>query len=136
MLDVAFRYLSVYVVAFGRWTHRWVDLMFLTSVVVCESVMLFHVHPGYLQIGETVKVSGWQMLVVDVLFHLTPFLWVVWKYRDYYRQNTWGAGVAWAVLLILAYVMWGRAEATYGMDVRVGLLGILMGGLLYGALTV
>ncbi len=137
-LLMPFKYLTMYVcvlVLFSKWTHKWIDLMFLTSMVISGAFVLFHVHPGYLKICEKMNIDGWLLNVVDVLFHLFPFLWVVFRYRRYYIEHAWGRGTAWAFLMVILYVMFGQPYTTYDADVRVGVIAMLVGGILYACLV-
>jgi hypothetical protein len=137
---ILFRYLSVYVVAlvaFAHVTHRWVNLLFLTTFVLVCVTYIAHVRPGYLKIGSRgKKLDGAALVAVDLLFHWVPWAWVLWRYGKYYRKNAWGLETTVAVLVILFYIMTVDVSATYDVDVREGVLVAALGMAAYGLVIV
>lgn len=122
----SFQYLTIWtivLVVFHRWTHNCINLLFLTSVVFVFAMYISYIQPGYFKYnpigdGETYKITGMAKLALDMLGHVVPLLFVVWRYWHYYNQR----GMAYsmvtsnAFLIVLIYLMAFDAKYMYDAD--------------------
>lgn len=98
-----------------KWTHKYVDVLLTSLVVVCMSFFFVHVHPRQMQVENTntnIVIKGWNLVLADMLFHIIPLLLVL----TMWKPPTTAIPIATAVCLMLAYVVANDVEKRYNMN--------------------
>lgn len=126
---------SVVLVLFSKYTHRYINLLLMTCIVVAIAFFLFYIHPRSLDVGRVRISSAWQLLVIDAVFHWMPFLYVVAKFSPYYRTCAWGMETCVTVLVVLAYAVVAKPLVVYNADPRMIVAGGLVGCGMYAVIV-
>lgn len=77
-------------VCFSSHTHMYVDLLLTSSFVLLCGSYLTYVYPRRVKFmfnGETFTIVGWKLNLIDLLFHVLPFMYIVWRYGEYYIKS-------------------------------------------------
>lgn len=143
LLLSSFKYLSVYVcilVLLAPFAYRHVDLLFLTTLVVASAFALFYVNPRHLTIGSASstqrRIHGIPLLAIDLAFHWLPFVYVLSRYRTYYRANPWSRGTTNAIVIVLLYIALAPDPfVTYGADPHLTAAAAILAIAAYAALV-
>ena len=111
----------IFLVVFHTWTHEYVDLFFLTLIVLALSTYILYVANGhfvYFFNSTTVQLDkeDTETIFVHVVFHVVPFIFVTYLYFDYYMSNFDSERYLLTVLLVLAYLTIVDYEFMYGID--------------------
>jgi len=114
---------SFILVLFHKWTHTKLHLLFLTFIVACGGLFVSNVDPraAYYTLGdkEYVIYRGWLSLLMDVVCHVGPFVFVCVYYGTYYTgcSRTLDTLIN-TLLLILIYFLSHDMFWDYRMDCR------------------
>ena len=124
-------------------THPIFNLLFLSALVAIGGLYISNVSPRayYLQVQDTtVVLDGWKTIVIDVLFHIAPFIFVWFAYSHYYFASCRNTIVPLlnSLILVIVYAATARRAELYHVeqgDVRViaGAAALLMAAWIYAA---
>jgi len=100
---------SVLFVVAHKYIHSVVNLQLLSLLVMFGGFMISYANDNnyrYLKVGG-ICAPPWLIYVIDMAFHVLPFLFVQYHYSDYYHNVSFGraAAQAGAVLGIVAVYM-------------------------------
>ena len=121
---------NVFLVIAHRWTHPYIDLLLTSTVILFASTYLLYVSPGYFRLvvdwgsaaeGSTAakpRVIASTSLLLHVLFHLVPFLFILFRYGSYYAKRPPGAHTLVALSLFSAYMTCFKFEEVYDVGAQ------------------
>lgn len=70
-------------VVFHRYTHMYIDLLYLSFVVLCVGLYISYVHPRFYRFvlfDKEYKLTGVDKFMIDLFFHLGIFWFVYLNY--------------------------------------------------------
>lgn len=132
-----FKYFTAWVfvlVVFHKWTFRFFNLMFLSLSVLVVSMYISYVDPKYFKYilirnkvstegngtvtNVVYHIKGNTKIILDVIYHILPFIFVVWKYGLYYMKYdvAYSLSMSNAVLLIMIYIVLFNVEQVYDLN--------------------
>jgi hypothetical protein len=79
---------SVCLVIFHRYTYKYINLVLITMFAFFGGFYLSFVYPKayYLYDGEKeYKIQGWTRFIIDILFHVIPYMFILSRYVHYYK---------------------------------------------------
>lgn len=86
----AWRFLTfwmVLLVIFHKWTHKYIDLLYLSFVCFSVGSYISFVGPGVYKYGDVEFKGLERLIVVDMAIHIFFFLFVYWNYYSYYKGD-------------------------------------------------
>lgn len=109
---MVFQYLSywaILLIVFNNWTHRYVNLLFLSACVFVISLYIVYVSPGYIKYydgNKTYHIVGQAKIMLDLIGHVLPLAYVIFKYMTFYLRKDMAYSIATsnAFLIILVYL--------------------------------
>lgn len=113
---------TIVLVVFHKWTHKYINLLFLTSTVFIFAAYISYVRPGYFKynpIGDddatVYRITGTAKIVLDIVAHVLPLLFVMWRYLPYYTQHdvVYSFATSNAFLVLLIYLVAFDAREVY-----------------------
>lgn len=102
-----------------QYTHGCINLLYLTFVTLVIGSYISFCNPGKFTVlvkKKEVDYTGIRkLLIVDLLAHALVFLFIYWRYRDYYFSGTGHVDctLAVAVLFTVLYILLINAENVY-----------------------
>lgn len=113
---------NIVMVALHTWTHRYVDILLTSTIVLAVSTYLLFVSPGYFRFplgGDDTMLT--KSREAHVAVHVLPFLFVVWWHGRHYLLASATTAAARrtlvsATLVVLAYVHFAQVEQTYDVE--------------------
>lgn len=121
MLNI-FRYLTsinFILVLFSKYTHTYIDLLFLSLFVCIIGLYISHISPGYLLVysnNQIHVVTGYPKLLLDIVFHILPLIYVFAVYNNYYAVHS---NVTSALILIFTYAVIIDIKIIYDSNINV-----------------
>jgi hypothetical protein len=110
------------------YTHAYVNLLLLSAMVMVSGLYMTYVYPRAFHFphAETPFYVGWpDVVVLDIVFHLLPFLFVAWRYGRYYLDGAADRDprraflqIGNALALVLVYLAVVRVDRQYKLPCR------------------
>lgn len=111
---------NIILVLFHKWTHKYVDLLLSSTLVMVVGWGVVHLNSTY-----TIRDIHGDALVIrkdpiimclDILSHTLPFLFVYSMYSNYYKNSKFGVYQAIAAFMItIAYLLTHEVTRIYGL---------------------
>lgn len=68
--------------------YKYIDLVFLSMLCLITATFIGYVYPGrfsYIDNGTRKYIQDYKKHIVHILFHVLPFLFILWKYYNTYN---------------------------------------------------
>lgn len=105
---------NVLLVIFHKYTHRYVDLLFTTTIVLVVGWGSIHLNTRYVYKEQQLVAKDVGIIVLDMLMHVIPFIFVCVYYRKFYASQIIPACTA--IVILLVYVVWADVERLYSLS--------------------
>lgn len=119
----------VLLLVFHDYTHRYIDLFFLTFVTLFCGLYVSLVSPrkySFVLFGDTYFLTGIdRFFAVDIVFHIIAFIFVYSRYHSYYTPASIDGKFLSALLIIAAYLILVDAKRQY-MTSKPEMYGVLV----------
>lgn len=114
---------SFVLVLLHKWTFMYVNLLLLSGCVLVFAMYISYIQPGYIKYsdGKEYKITGKAKYAMDVMFHVSPFVFILYKYGRYYTNKAvaWSLPTSNAFLIILLYMIMFDPTQTYDVTFAV-----------------
>ena len=129
---------NLVLVVFHKYTHKYFHLLYLSYVTLMVGMYFSMVHPAqcvYYYKDKKIVIDKWFYLaIIDILFHITVFLFVYFKYFKYYQSVNPDKLLLTSVLLLSFYLCIIDPTKVYGINIIEILAVISAVNLLYFAI--
>lgn len=133
-----FTHLALVLVIFHQYTYRYINLINLNLYIFIVSTFIFYVDPGYVatpiimstNLHESMIMSSLYKHVTYFIFHVIPFIFVLYTYKEYYfTQCPFDSSYIASLLLIFTYAFLIDVVYVYHVDrmysLFIGLLSLV-----------
>ena len=128
------RYFTIWTllcVILAPYIYQEIDLLLLTSTVLMVSTYLLYINPGHFRLvlnwdtDHMIYTSdvSWAGNIIHVVFHVLPWLYILFKYADYYLSRKPSSHTFFAIMLMFMYMYAVKLEEVY--DVRLQDMSII-----------
>lgn len=104
---------------FDEYTHKYVNLLYLTFVTLVIGMYISYVHPRYFHYpidNDVIKFEGFtKFYIIDLFSHIIPFIYIVYKYKSYYSSISL-ADMPFTFLILIMYYILLNTETIYGIN--------------------
>lgn len=119
-------------VLFHKWSHKYIDLIYLTFVVMISGLYISTIHPrqyNFWLFDERYTLKSWdRFIIADMFFHIGAFIFIASVYKSKFRPNQKFFS---AVALICLYSLIINPKDIYNLRTFELLSVILVATLLY-----
>ena len=122
---------NLILVLFHKYTHRYFELMYLSYITFMVGVYFSTVNPRKIVFKNLVIDKWYDLLIIDLIFHFGVFLFVYFKYYEYYKNTNTNIMLLSSVALLILYICMINPEKIYGINLLEMLIVIAVVNLLY-----
>ena len=127
---------NIILILFHKYTHRYVELLYLSYMTFMVGMYFSTVNPRqyiiYYGKNNKLVISKWYyLLVVDLFFHFAMFLFVYFKYYKFYKSADTNMMLFGSILVLIIYICLINSEKVYGISFMEILTVITIVTLLY-----
>lgn len=119
---------------FDEYTHKYVNLLYLTFITLIIGLYISYVHPRYFRYpidDETIRFEGFtKFYIIDLFSHIVPFIYILFKYKSYYASTSL-IDMPFTFLILSMYYILLNTETIYGISKQEVLILFIGSTMLY-----
>jgi magnesium-transporting ATPase (P-type) len=110
---------NVIFVCLHTWLHSYINLLYSSFIALFIGLYISNVNPRQyvVKVGKkTYTITGTKKIMVDLFFHILPFAFVYYIYRNYYKDNErLNQTLLTSIVIFIIYICSIDIEAIYGI---------------------
>lgn len=112
-IHMYFTFWNFVFVCLHKWTHRHIDLLFTSMFVMIGGFFAVHLNHMLEQNNSDTYFYSFLLVLIDILFHTIPFVFIFIKYHSHYKKLNSSYPVMISVLIVLVYILQVNIQQTY-----------------------
>jgi len=109
---------NIILVIFHKYTHKYINLLYTSFIILCLSFYISYIKPGYYIYYFNNKkyiVKGLYKLIFDIVNHLLVFIFILYNYHKYYRTHINYNTLLVSIYLFIIYALFVDIQDIYNV---------------------
>jgi hypothetical protein len=101
-----FTFINIVFILGHKYIHKYINILYTSLLVSVFGFMFFNICPGRFSLrifDRTVTLSGTPLMLIDILIHHLPTLFVLYWYLQYYTKHPFDLSFYVAIMIIIIY---------------------------------
>lgn len=104
-----FTIINLLFIIFGKRIYKYINILFSSIIVSIIGGTFFWICPKRFYIDydidnkDRILVSGVKLKIIDIIFHQLPLLFVIYYYRNYYKNNSFSKSFFNILFILIIY---------------------------------